>query len=120
MRKNPTGRKADDFPAFSNAREFEALSDADKEKVSRYYDEGRHLGETRPLTPGERAEVRQMQAKAQKQMGRPRVGKGAKVIALSVERDLLMRADAYAKRHGLKRAELVAQALRAIIDRKAG
>jgi hypothetical protein len=88
MRKNPTGRKADDFPAFSNAREFEALSDADKEKVSRYYDEGRHLGETRPLTAGERAEVRQMQAKAQKRMGRPKVGKGAKVIALSIERDI--------------------------------
>ncbi len=44
--------------------------------------------------------------------GRPRVGRGSKTIALTIELGLLKRADAYAKREGLKRAQLVAQALR--------
>jgi len=48
-------------------------------------------------------------------MGRPKVGKGAKTISLTVEQDLLKRADSYAKLHGISRAKLVAQGLRAIL-----
>jgi hypothetical protein len=52
-------------------------------------------------------------------MGRPKIGKGSKTISLTVEKDLLARADAYAKRNGISRAKLVAQGLRAIIGRAA-
>jgi hypothetical protein len=48
-------------------------------------------------------------------MGRPKIGKGAKTISLTVEKDLLDQADAYAKQHGITRAKLVAQGLAAII-----
>jgi hypothetical protein len=44
-------------------------------------------------------------------MGRPRIRRGVKVISLSVERDLLKKADAYANRSGLKRAKLLTRAL---------
>ena len=37
------------------------------------------------------------------------------MIAVSVERGLLKRADAYARQHGLKRTELIAQALRIVM-----
>jgi len=49
--------------------------------------------------------------------GRPKVGKGVKVISLSVEKDLLKQADVYAKRHGMKRTELVAVGLKLAMSR---
>jgi len=48
-------------------------------------------------------------------MGRPRIGKGAKTISLTVEQSLLEQADAYARRHGISRSKLVAQGLRAVL-----
>src|SRR5687767_8326440 len=48
-------------------------------------------------------------------MGRPSIGNGSNTIALTVEKELLARADAYARKHGISRAKLVAQGLRAII-----
>jgi hypothetical protein len=48
-------------------------------------------------------------------MGRPKVGKGARVISLSVERGLLELADAYARRTGMSRAQLVARGLENIL-----
>ena len=50
-----------------------------------------------------------------KKLGRPKVGKGAKTISLTVEPTLLQRADDYANQPGLTRATLVAQGLEAIL-----
>ena len=41
--------------------------------------------------------------------GRPKLGKGTRVVSVTVEIDLLRRADAYARKAGLKRAELFTQ-----------
>ena len=46
------------------------------------------------------------------------IGQGAKVISLSVERQLLSQADARAKALGISRAELVARGLRTMLARK--
>jgi len=43
--------------------------------------------------------------------GRPVVGKGAQRIQVTMERGLLTRADAYARRHGMTRAQLLARAV---------
>lgn len=43
--------------------------------------------------------------------GRPQVGEGAEKIRVSMERGLLRRADAYAKRNGLSRSQLIASAI---------
>ncbi len=51
--------------------------------------------------------------------GRPKVGKGVRVISMSVERGLLKRADAQAKARGISRSELFAEGLRRILP-KAG
>jgi hypothetical protein len=90
---------------------FLALPDEQKERIWEGYNREVPLSETRPLTPAERKRW----GKAKKRMGRPRVGKGAKVISLSVERGLLERADAYARRTGMSRAQLVARGLESIL-----
>jgi hypothetical protein len=69
---------------------------------------------TTPLTPQMRA--RHLRAKAKR--GRPKIGKGAKDVMISVERDLLKAVDRYAKAHGMSRSELFARGVRGLL--KAG
>ena len=71
------------------------------------------LSETRPLTAAER---RQWQ-RAKRRPGRPRRGKGARVISLSVEQSLLDRADLAARRAGISRAALFDMGLRVVLAR---
>jgi hypothetical protein len=47
--------------------------------------------------------------------GRPRRGQGAKVICVSVERGLLRRADALARRRRTTRAAVISRGLRAVL-----
>jgi len=53
--------------------------------------------------------------KARRKPGRPPVGRGAQVISVSVERTLLERSDALARRIGVSRAGLIARGLRAVL-----
>jgi hypothetical protein len=53
--------------------------------------------------------------RAQRKPGRPRRGKGVKVISVSVEQDLLEASDRLAKELGLSRARLIERGLRAVI-----
>jgi len=94
---------------------FDALSDAEKRRVVAEFDR-EFVGDTfRPLTPAQRNVWR----KAKRGPGRPKVGGGARVVSVSIERGLLRRADALAKRRKLTRSELLADALRAALA-KAG
>lgn len=52
---------------------------------------------------------------AKRKRGRPVKGKGAKVISVSVEKALLSRSDALAKKLGLTRAALVDRGLHAVL-----
>jgi hypothetical protein len=100
------------LPKFSNTEEFLALSDADKERVWESLNREIPFEETRPLTAAERAQSQRVKRKA----GRPKVGNGTRVVSVSVERGLLEQADAYAKRHGLKRAQVFALGLGAVLQ----
>ena len=54
-------------------------------------------------------------------MGRPKKGAGSAVVGVSIERGLLKRADALAKRRGIGRSQLFVDALQAELSRaKAG
>jgi hypothetical protein len=64
-----------------------------------------------PLTP----EQRRWWQSVKRKLGRPKRGAGAKVISLTVERNLLAQADRFAKKRHITRAALVDQALRAIL-----
>lgn len=66
---------------------------------------------TRPLT----ADSRRALARAARKGGRPRIGAGAKRINVTVEKTLLSKADAYARKHKLTRAAVVAEGLKRIV-----
>lgn len=94
--------------------EFIALPDSEKERIYQEIEAEtpeEMLARSRPLNARERAQWRRFKSK----IGRPKIGKGAKTISLTVEKGLLKQADAYAKRHGISRAKLVAQGLQAVI-----
>ncbi|HWB53067.1 MAG TPA: hypothetical protein VG722_02705 [Tepidisphaeraceae bacterium] len=98
----------------SDIDEFIALPDAEKERIFKELDEEmphQSVGRSRPLNKQDRARWRRFKAK----MGRPKVGKGAKTISLTVEKELLRKADAYAKEHGMSRAKMVADGLRKVM-----
>lgn len=63
------------------------------------------------LGPEDRARWKQIKRK----LGRPKQGKGAKVVAVSIEQGLLERSDKLAQKMGLTRAALVARGLRAVL-----
>ena len=92
---------------------FDAMPDAEKGRIAAQFDQEFIADEAKPLTP---AECRRWE-KAKRKVGRPKVGKGAKMIALSIEQGLLSRADALAKRRKMTRAALVAGALEAELAR---
>jgi hypothetical protein len=97
---------------------FLALSDEAKEKAWASVDRDIPESEARPLTPGEQAEWDAFARRAKAKRGRPRVGKGAERINVTVERGLLSRADAFAKQHGYTRAQVVAKGLAAVLAGK--
>jgi hypothetical protein len=68
-----------------------------------------------PLSPADR----RLWTKAKRKRGRPRVGAGAKVVSVSIEKGLLTRADRLAKRLHLSRARLIAFGLEQVLGRTA-
>jgi hypothetical protein len=101
-------------PKKSIIDEFNALPDSEKERIFHQIEAQtpeQRLARSRPLNAQERRQWRRFKAKA----GRPKIGKGAKTISLTMEKDLLKRADAYAKQHGISRAKLVARGLESIL-----
>jgi hypothetical protein len=65
----------------------------------------------RPL----KAQDRRALARAAHRGGRPRIGAGAQRINITVEQTLLSHADAYARKHGLSRAAVVAEGLMRVL-----
>lgn len=95
-------------PEFKSAEEVEALSAQEKEKVWDYYDREIPKSETLALTKGERARFEKIQRRS---VGRPKVGQGAKVVAVTLEKGLLKRVDEYARQHEMKRAVMITKGL---------
>ena len=98
------------------ASDFEALPDAEKDRIYLEIDANAdRLAETaKHLSPRQR----KAWAKARNRMGRPKLGRnGTSNISVTVEKDLLRQANAYAKAKGLKRSELVTIGLRLAMAR---
>jgi hypothetical protein len=100
-------------------RAFDLLPDAEKERIFQEL-EGETPEERRAKWKAPNAADRAMLNRIKKKMGRPKIGKGCKVVAVSVEVDLLKRADAYAKRLGVGRTELFTHALRGFLPARNG
>jgi len=89
--------------------DFEALSDRQKEEFYREC-EATPRGRSAPLTASQRT----LHARARRR-GRPRKGKGAEIVSLSIEKDLLRSAERLAKAQGLSRSDLFSRGLRALL-----
>jgi hypothetical protein len=98
-------------PDFADAAEFRALSDADKERVWESLNREIPADELRPLTAAERKRW----ARVKRKIGRPRVGNGAVPVSVSLERTLLKRVDAEARREGMTRSAFLGQIVRAAL-----
>ncbi len=61
------------------------------------------------------AEAKAKWREAKRKPGRPKVGKGAAVISVSIERGLLARSDALADRLGVARSALIAHGLKELL-----
>jgi hypothetical protein len=96
----------------SGYEKFMALTDAEKDAAVEQFDRPTDLSRLRPLTARDKA----LHAKARRRPGRPRSGRGAVTVAVSVERSLLERIDAYAKAHGMSRAAFLAQGAQRLLD----
>jgi hypothetical protein len=107
-----SGKATGKRKSASRVADFIALPDAEKERQAAAFNREFVADTARPLT----AAQRKLWQKAKRKVGRPRKGEGVKTIALSVERGLLKRADAMAKRRKLTRAALVAEALEAALS----
>jgi hypothetical protein len=80
--------------------------------ATRQYDEEFAAdAESKPLSATQKVTHRQA-----RKVGRPKVGKGSRIVSLSVEKELLARADAYAKRKGLGRSELFILGIKGLLN----
>jgi hypothetical protein len=95
-------------------RAIDAMTPAQRQEIideiERSTPERRRAESTAP-TPAEQARL----DRAGRKMGRPKLGKGTRAVSITVEVDLLKRADAFAAGAGLKRSELFVQGLRTVL-----
>lgn len=99
--------------SLSPIERFIALPDAQKDAEVAAFEKGIDPKDWHPLTPAQRRQWSRMKSKG----GRPKVGKGAQIVPVSIERGLLKRVDSFARRHKLKRSQMVAEGLRLVMKR---
>jgi hypothetical protein len=97
------------------AKHYSQMTAAELAEATKQYD-GMVIDKTRPLN----ARERKLWELAKRGPGRPKIGKGAKKISISLEGDLLQKTDAVAKKAGVNRSELIARFVAAGLARKAG
>jgi hypothetical protein len=98
------------------ADEFEQMSDAQRAAFVKQYDRDIPLSETRPLTIAEQKLFKRILRRGR---GRPRIGKGAARINITIEKGLLGRVNAFSKKQKISRARMIAKGLE-LVMKKAG
>lgn len=99
----------------SSIEQFLSLSEAEKQKEIAPFEKQELTVKTRPLTPAER----KFWNSIKRGLGRPKIGKGAVVVPISLERGFLQEVDAFAKANHLKRSQMVSEGLRLVMRKKA-
>src|SRR5690348_3774853 len=95
----------------SPVEDFLSLSDEEKERQTKEFDKEFIADSFKPLN----TEQRKLWEKAKQKRGRPRVGGGAEVISMSVEKGLLKAVDAEAKARGISRSALFARGVERLL-----
>ncbi|MGD0771145.1 MAG: ribbon-helix-helix protein, CopG family [Tepidisphaeraceae bacterium] len=99
---------------MKTAKPYTQMSAAELAEATKQYD-AMVIDKTRPLNSKER----KLWEQAKRGRGRPKIGKGAKKVSISLENDLLRKADAIARKRGLNRSELIAGFVMDGLKRKA-
>ena len=97
-------------PKKTNAP-YEAMDAKELARQTSEFDGELIVDTFRPLSKRSRARWEAVRGK----LGRPRRGKGAQAISLTVERELLARCDALARKLKISRAGLIARGIRAVL-----
>ena len=87
------------------------MSEEDLDADTAKFDRESIAAESRPLTPSLKARLR----KASRKRGRPRVGKGARSVLVTIDRGLLKRSDTFARRKKISRSRLISRGLEAVM-----
>ena len=88
------------------------MTSKELDEATRQFNEPMVVDRSRPLTGKERGRWR----KVRKKRGRPRVGLGHARISVSLERGLLKRVTALAKRRKISRSRLLAEVLSDVLS----
>jgi hypothetical protein len=90
---------------------FLKMTLAEREADLKKFDQGLSFDQTRPLS----AKGKLLWGRAKRgRPPKPADEKAARVL-ITVEQDLLARADAFAKKHGVSRSELIARGIRSVL-----
>lgn len=95
----------------STAKRYTEMNAEELATATAKFDKEFVINKSRPLTSQERAQWDRVRGKR----GRPKIGNGAKVIAVSLEKGLLSKCDRLARKKRVSRASLIARGLRAIL-----
>ena len=96
----------------SGTKRIQTVHSTDElERLTAEFDRENVVDEFHALSPTSR----QQWERARTKLGRPRKGRGVKVIAVTVEKTLPARSDALAPRMGVSRAGLVERGLKAVL-----
>ncbi len=82
-------------------------------KATTKFDKEFVIDESREASPKEKAQWQ----RAKRKRGRPKTGKGVRVVSVSIESGLLERADRLAKKLKVRRTQLIAQGLEEVLAR---
>jgi hypothetical protein len=82
-------------------------------KATAKFDKEFVIDESREATPEEKSQWQ----RAKRKRGRPKTGKGVRVVSVSIETGLLERADRLAKKLKLRRTQLIARGLEEVLAR---
>ena len=97
---------------MKTTKPYPQMTAAELAEATKQYD-GMVIDKTRPLSPAER----RLWARAKRGRGRPKIGRGARKISISLERALLEKTDALARKRGVNRSELIADLVAAGLRR---
>jgi hypothetical protein len=92
---------------------------AELRKATKEFDHGPGP-EAVPPTPTELAKHRRAMLPAKRRRGRPAFGDGAARVLFTIDPRLLIRLDAFARKHGMKRSRLIAESVESYMKFNSG
>jgi len=95
-------------------KQYWEMSAKELAEATKQFDEPLVVDQSRPLTSAEREQWKQVKRKR----GRPKIGRGYQRVSISVEKGLLKRMTAYAKKRQMTRSGLIAEVFEELLAKE--